>query len=165
MGDTITLVGGNAAETPLPGYRSVKPMVFCGLFTSEGSDYDNLRSAIKKLKLNDASLEFRPDNNSALGMGFRCGFLGLLHLDIVKERLEREYNLNLISTTPSVTYRVTDRAGRSWEVSNPCEVPHDARIEEPFVRVEILTPIEYSGAILDLLRVSKATDRAQACQK
>mmetsp|Transcript_10919 Transcript_10919/g.33483 ORF Transcript_10919/g.33483 Transcript_10919/m.33483 type:complete len:474 (-) Transcript_10919:5-1426(-) len=154
VGDTITLSGNQGAKAPLPGYRTAKPMVFSGLFPHNGDDFDKLRDAISKLKLNDASLVYQPDSNSALGQGFRCGFLGLLHMDIVKERLEREYSLSLLCTTPSVTYRVTDRKGLVSEVTNPCDIPHDASsIEEPFVRVDILAPSEYLGALMEVFRV------------
>ena len=152
VGDTITLVDRPAAE-PLPGYRPVKPMVFTGLYPVEPGDYERLREALEKLQLNDAALVFEPETSEALGFGFRCGFLGLLHMEIVQERLEREYDLDLITTAPSVVYRVRLRGGEEVEVQNPAHLPPRDRIEaflEPYVRASIFTPREHVGAIMEL---------------
>lgn len=152
VGDTITTVD-NPALTPLPGYRPAKPMVYCGLFPVDNSAYGALRDALEKLKLNDASLVFEPENSTALGFGFRCGFLGLLHLEIVQERLEREYDLNLVATAPSVVYKVLLTDGSENEISNPADIPPPNfldHIEEPYVKGSIILPSEYVGAIMDL---------------
>jgi GTP-binding protein LepA len=152
VGDTITLAQKPATE-PLPGYTEAKPMVFCGLFPTDADQFPDLREALEKLKLNDAALNFEPETSSAMGFGFRCGFLGLLHMEIVQERLEREYNLDLITTAPSVVYQVTLNSGEAVSVDNPSKLPPpDKRqsIEEPFVRVEMLTPEEYVGALMEL---------------
>jgi GTP-binding protein LepA len=152
VGDTITLAQKPATE-PLPGYTEAKPMVFCGLFPTDADQFPDLREALEKLKLNDAALNFEPETSSAMGFGFRCGFLGLLHMEIVQERLEREYNLDLITTAPSVVYQVTLNSGEAISVDNPSKLPPpDKRqsIEEPFVRVEMLTPEEYVGALMEL---------------
>lgn len=152
VGDTITAVE-NAALLPLPGYRPVQPMVFCGLYPVDNSAYGNLRDALEKLKLNDASLVFEPESSAALGFGFRCGFLGLLHMEIVQERLEREYDLNLIATAPSVGYKVYLTDGTMMEIANPAELPAQNfldHLEEPFVKATIILPSEYVGAIMDL---------------
>ncbi|MBQ1351145.1 MAG: translation elongation factor 4, partial [Oscillospiraceae bacterium] len=145
VGDTVTEALRPAAEA-LPGYRKVQPMVFSGIYTADGAKYPDLRDALEKLKLNDASLAFEPESSAALGFGFRCGFLGLLHMEIIQERLEREYNLDLITTAPSVIYRVTKTNGESLMIDNPLNYPNPAEIElaeEPFVSATILTPAEY----------------------
>jgi GTP-binding protein LepA len=154
VGDTITL-RNRPAERPLPGFEEAKPMVFCGLFPAGESRIEDLRDALEKLRLNDASFHYEPENSPALGLGFRAGFLGLLHREIVQERLEREFDLNLITTAPSVSYRVTTADGGVGEVHNPSELPDPARIvriEEPVIEAMILTPDRYLGAALDLLQ-------------
>ncbi len=154
VGDTITLDRPEAAATlPLPGYREVKPMVFAGLFCREGSDYERLREAILKLKLNDAALTFEPEHSGALGFGFRCGFLGLLHLDIFQERLRREYNLDLIVTAPSVAYRITKTDGSIQIIKSPTELPDLSqikKIEEPVIKADLVSPVPYLGALMQL---------------
>lgn len=164
VGDTITSLE-NPAPGPLPGYRDVKPMVFSSLFPADNEDYENLRDALDRLKLNDASLIFEPENSIALGFGFRCGFLGLLHMEIVQERLEREYNLNLVTTLPSVAFQVHKTNGEVIIVDNPANLPPQgsiAFIEEPYVRSSILTPNEYIGNIMKIAQerrgVYKNTD-------
>lgn len=157
VGDTITLAEAPAA-TPLPGYTEAKPMVFCGLFPTDSEQYEDLRDALEKLKLNDAALSYEPETSSAMGFGFRCGFLGLLHMEIVQERLEREYNLDLITTAPSVIYRVTSTEGETIEIDNPSQLPppqHREKIEEPYIRVEIITPETYVGALMDLCQTRR----------
>jgi GTP-binding protein LepA len=150
VGDTLTSDLKPASE-PLPGYQDVKPMVFAGLFPSDSDDYPELRDALAKLKLNDASLSYEPETSQALGFGFRCGFLGLLHLDIVRERLEREFDLDLIVTAPNVAYRVTTKGGEEIEVHNPSEMPADIlEVEEPYIRASIILPKEYVGAVMEL---------------
>jgi GTP-binding protein LepA len=152
VGDTITSVE-NPAPQPLPGYREAKPMVFSSLFPAENEDYENLRDALDRLKLNDAALVYEPEDSVALGFGFRCGFLGLLHMEIVQERLEREYNLNLVTTLPSVAFRVTKTNGEVVMVDNPVKLPptgNIAFIEEPYVKASILTPIEFIGNIMKI---------------
>lgn len=152
VGDTITLAERPAPE-PLHGYRKAKPMVFCGLFPSDGDDYEDLREAIEKLKLNDSALDFEPETSAALGFGFRCGFLGLLHMDIARERLEREFGLDLILTAPSVNYIVHRTNSTVSEISNPAEFPspHEIQIiEEPTVYSTIIVPNEYVGAVMNL---------------
>lgn len=154
VGDTVTLATRPATQ-PLPGYRDIKPMVFSGLFPVVGDDYESLKDAIAKLKLNDAALFFEPESSTALGFGFRVGYLGLLHMEIVQERLEREFHLNLINTAPSVKYRVTTTDGVVHEISNPSSWPDPARItkkEEPCARITIITPQEYLGNILTLVQ-------------
>jgi GTP-binding protein LepA len=152
VGDTVTAANKTGATTPLGGYRDPKPMVFSGLYPIDGSDYPELRDALDKLKLNDAALVYEPETSGALGFGFRCGFLGLLHLEIVRERLEREFNLDLISTAPNVIYQVTLDDGRSLEVTNPSEYPNGkvAEVREPVVRATILSPTDYVGTIMEL---------------
>jgi GTP-binding protein LepA len=152
VGDTVTAASKAGATVPLGGYRDPKPMVFSGLYPIDGSDYPELRDALDKLKLNDAALVYEPETSGALGFGFRCGFLGLLHLEIVRERLEREFNLDLISTAPNVIYQVTLDDGRSIEVTNPSEYPNGkvAEVREPVVRATILSPTDYVGAIMEL---------------
>jgi GTP-binding protein LepA len=151
VGDTVTTVTGGATE-PLPGYANPKPMVFSGLYPVDGDDYPELRDALDKLRLNDASLVYEPETSSALGFGFRCGFLGLLHMEIVRERLEREFDLTLISTAPNVVYRVVTEAGEELIVTNPSEFPDGkiAQIFEPVVRATVLAPSDYIGAIMEL---------------
>ncbi|AKV67886.1 MULTISPECIES: translation elongation factor 4 [Microcystis] len=152
VGDTITLTTKPAKE-PLPGYTEAKPMVFCGLFPTDADQYADLKDALEKLKLNDAALSYEPETSSAMGFGFRCGFLGLLHMEIVQERLEREYNLDLITTAPSVVYRVTTTDGEIVEVDNPSLLPSPQKrekIEEPYIQVEMITPETYVGALMEL---------------
>ncbi len=152
VGDTVT-DGNNPAEAALPGYRKATPMVYCGLYPVENSDYDNLRDALEKLQLNDASLVFEPETSTALGFGFRCGFLGLLHMDVIKERLEREYNLSLITTAPNVIYEVFRTNGDVEMVDNPSLFPDPTvidHVEEPFVNATIIVPKDYVGAVMEL---------------
>jgi len=152
VGDTITLKN-NKAEEPLPGYKKVNSMVYCGIYPMDGSDYENLKVALEKLKLNDAALEYEPETSGALGFGFRCGFLGLLHLEIIEERLDREFDLSLITTSPSVIYRVHKTDGEVIELYNPSDLPPNSEIsylEEPVVTAEILTPKEYVGNIMEI---------------
>ena len=151
-GETVTMSARPASE-PLPGYRDPKPMVFCGLYPIDGDDFENLRESLQKLKLNDASITYEPETSGALGFGFRCGFLGLLHMEIVKERLEREFGLSLIATAPSVEYRVTKTNGEIVIVDNPADLPPAQSIdfiEEPYFRVSIITPKEYTGTLMEL---------------
>jgi len=164
VGDTLTVRAGARAEArtagrggepsePLPGYRDVKPMVFCGLFPIESDDYPDLRDALEKLTLNDAALSWEPETSDALGFGFRCGFLGLLHMDIVRERLEREYDLELLTTMPSVQFDVTLASGEELEVHNPSDMPDPgtiAEIREPFIRASVIAPKEFVGAVMEL---------------
>ena len=152
VGDTLTVKQRSATEA-LPGYRDVKPMVFCGLFPMNNDDYPELRDALEKLTLNDAALSWEPETSDALGFGFRCGFLGLLHMDIVRERLEREYDLELMATMPSVEFEITLTDGSVIPVHNPTDMPDPARIaevREPYIRASILTPKEYIGQIMEL---------------
>ena len=152
VGDTVTGVEDPCSE-PLPGYKAVQPMVYSGVYPADGSKYGDLRDALEKLKLNDASMSYTQENSIALGFGFRCGFLGLLHMEIIMERLEREYNLDLITTAPNVVYRITKTSGETIEVYTPLNYPDPAEIlqcEEPFVRASILTPPEYVGNIMEL---------------
>jgi GTP-binding protein LepA len=152
VGDTITSCT-NPAKEPLPGYKKVNSMVFCGIYPADGSKYPDLRDALEKLQLNDASLLFEPETSVALGFGFRCGFLGLLHMEIIQERLEREYNLDLVTTAPSVIYKVTRTNGSVVMVDNPTNLPPIAEItymEEPMVKASIMTPSEYVGSIMEL---------------
>ena len=152
VGDTVTGVEDPCSE-PLPGYKAVQPMVYSGVYPADGSKYGDLRDALDKLKLNDASMSYTQENSIALGFGFRCGFLGLLHMEIIMERLEREYNLDLITTAPNVVYRITKTSGETIEVYTPLNYPDPAEIlqcEEPFVRASILTPPEYVGNIMEL---------------
>ena len=152
VGDTITTVENPAAE-PLPGYRPVQPMVFSGVYPADGAKYQDLREALEKLKLNDASMTYELESSIALGFGFRCGFLGLLHMEIIQERLEREYNLDLITTAPNVVYRITKNTGEVLMVDNPLDYPDPMEIqlaEEPFVKVNLMAPQEYVGNIMDL---------------
>jgi len=152
VGDTITHADAPASE-PLPGYKKVNPMVYCGLYPADGAKYPDLRDALEKLQLNDAALQFEPETSVALGFGFRCGFLGLLHLEIIQERLEREYNLDLVTTAPGVVYRVYKTDGTMIELTNPSNLPDPNEIEymeEPIVEAEIMVTSEYIGAIMDL---------------
>lgn len=152
VGDTITDADRPCAEA-LPGYKKVQPMVYCGMYPADGAHYEDLRDALEKLSLNDASLQFEPETSIALGFGFRCGFLGLLHLEIIQERLEREYNLDLVTTAPGVIYYVQKTNGEKFEITNPSNLPDPSEIEymeEPFVTAEIMVTTEYIGAIMDL---------------
>lgn len=152
VGDTITRADYPAPE-PLPGYKKAVPMVFCGIYPADGSKYGDLRDSLEKLQLNDASLMFEPETSVALGFGFRCGFLGLLHMEIVQERLEREYNLDLITTAPSVIYKITKTNGETFELDNPTNMPDTTeieRMEEPIVEATIMTPTDYVGNIMEL---------------
>ena len=152
VGDTVTKVD-NPAEKPLSGYRKLNPMVYCGLYPTDAAKYGDLRGALDKLQLNDASLQYEPETSQALGFGYRCGFLGLLHMDVIQERLEREYNLDLIATAPSVIYHVYLTDGSMIEIDNPARMPDAARIdrvEEPYVKASIMVPDTYIGAIMDL---------------
>ena len=152
VGDTITNRSKPCAE-PLPGYKKVNPMVYCGLYASDGAKYPDLRDALEKLQLNDAALQFEPETSAALGFGFRCGFLGLLHLEIIQERLEREYNLDLVTTAPGVIYKVHKTDGTVMDLTNPSNMPDPSEIdymEEPMVSAEIMVTSEYIGAIMDL---------------
>ena len=160
VGDTVTNAG-KPASTALGGYRDPKPMVFSGLYPLDGSEYPNLREALDKLKLNDAALVYEPETSAALGFGFRCGFLGLLHLEIVRERLEREFGLDLISTAPNVVYEVTMEDGKEIVVTNPSEFPGGkvASVREPIVRATILAPSDYIGAIMELCQERRGTLR------
>ncbi|MBQ2696261.1 MAG: translation elongation factor 4, partial [Clostridia bacterium] len=172
VGDTITLAN-RPAEAPLAGYKQVNPMVFCGIYPADGARYDDLRDALFKLQLNDASLSFEPETSVALGFGFRCGFLGLLHMEIIQERLEREYNLDLVTTAPSVVYKVNKTNGEELWISNPTNMPNPSEIltmEEPMVKADIMTPTEFIGSVMELCQERRGvyenttyidTDRAQ----
>jgi GTP-binding protein LepA len=154
VGDTVTR-SDRPAEAPLPGYREPKPMVFSGLFPTDGDDFERLREALEKLRLNDAALVYEPETSRALGFGFRCGFLGLLHMEIVRERLEREYDLDLVTTAPSVAFRVVLPDGSEREVRSPQDLPEAAgrlEIHEPILRVMVITPSEYTGTVMELLQ-------------
>jgi GTP-binding protein LepA len=159
VGDTITLDGDRAAE-PLPGYEEIKPMVFSGLYPVDADDYDDLRDALEKLQLNDASFVYEPETSAALGFGFRCGFLGLLHMEVIQERLEREFDLNLITTMPNVIYEVTVKDGSVIRVDNLAHYPEAGKVDhvkEPVVRVEVITPPDYVGAIMKLNKERRGT--------
>lgn len=158
VGDTVTMTSSPASE-PLPGYVEPKPMVFSGIYPIDGSDFPALREALDKLQLNDAALTFEPESSAALGFGFRCGFLGLLHLEIIRERLEREFNIDLIATAPSVVYEVMSEDGELIEVTNPSEFPDGkvASISEPMVQATILTPADYIGAVMELCQQRRGT--------
>ncbi|QKG84963.1 elongation factor 4 [Kroppenstedtia pulmonis] len=152
VGDTIT-DALNPAEDPLPGYRRINPMVFCGMYPVDSSDYDDLRESLEKLELNDASLSYEPETSGALGFGFRCGFLGLLHMEIIQERIEREFNIPLITTAPSVVYRVYKTDGERLDIENPTHMPAQQEIdyvEEPYVKASIMVPNDYVGAVMEL---------------
>lgn len=159
VGDTIT-DASRPAENPLPGYRQVTPMVFCGIYPADGADYPDLKDALEKLRMNDASLSFEPETSVALGYGFRCGFLGLLHMEIIQERLEREFDLNIVTTAPSVIYRVTKTNGDEISIDNPTNLPpagEIAKMEEPYVHATIYTPQDAVGAIMDLCQEKRGT--------
>ncbi|HEY3944877.1 MAG TPA: translation elongation factor 4 [Solirubrobacteraceae bacterium] len=159
VGDTLT-TARDGAQQPLPGYREVKPMVFCGVYPIDSDDYPDLRDALEKLSLNDAALTFEPENSDALGFGFRCGFLGLLHMDIVRERLEREYDLELLQTMPGVEYEVTLTDGTIIPVRSPNEMPDAARVaavREPYIRAQLLAPREFIGTIMELCQERRGT--------
>ena len=159
VGDTLT-GSVNAAHVPLPGYRKAVPMVFCGLYPNEGAEYSDLRDALEKLKLNDSALVYEPETSVALGFGFRCGFLGLLHMEIVQERLERNYNLDLIATSPSVVFQVTMTDGSIEMIDNPSKLPATTlirQIEEPYVKATIIAPPDYVGAIMDMTQSRRGT--------
>ncbi len=161
VGDTVTLADNPAAE-PLVGFKEIKPQVFAGLYPVESNQYDALRSALEKLQLNDSSLQFEPETSQALGFGFRCGFLGLLHLDIVQERLEREYDMDLITTAPTVIYQVALRDGIVIEIENPSKMPDISKIEEirePIITTTILVPEEYVGAVMSLCTGKRGVQR------
>jgi len=159
VGDTVTHIS-NPASSPLPGYRPAKPMVFCGFYPVQGEDFENLKVALAKLQLNDAALFFEPETSAALGFGFRCGFLGLLHLEIVQERLEREYNMDLIATAPNVIYKINLTNGESKLIDNPTKFPSFAEIrsiEEPYLKLTLLTPAEYVGKIFEIATSKRGT--------
>ena len=159
VGDTITIADNPALE-PLPGYKKVNPMVFCGIYTADGSKYPDLRDALEKLQLNDASLTFEPETSVALGFGFRCGFLGLLHMEIIQERIEREYNLDIITTAPSVIYKVHKTNGEVINIDNPTNMPSQSEIEfmeEPIVNASIMLPTDYVGNIMELCQDRRGT--------
>jgi GTP-binding protein LepA len=156
VGDTLT-VEARPADEPLPGYKDVKPMVFAGLFPTDSDDYPELRDALDKLKLNDAALVYEPETSQALGFGFRCGFLGLLHMEIVRERLEREFDLDLLVTAPSVAYMVVTKAGEEIEVHSPSDMPDEIeRVEEPYIKASVIVPKEYVGAVMELCNERRA---------
>ena len=162
IGDTITETS-RPTESPLPGFKELKPMVFAGLYPAEGHEYPELRDALEKLRLNDASFFFEPETSAALGFGFRCGFLGLLHMEIVQERLEREFNMNLVTTAPGVLYRVTTTDREVQEIDSPAKLPESgqvARIEEPVITAMILTPVEHVGAILQLCQEKRGIQKS-----
>ncbi|WP_163858298.1 translation elongation factor 4 [Paenibacillus elgii] len=157
VGDTVT-DAKNPTPEPLPGYRKINPMVFCGLYPIETSDYNDLREALEKLQLNDASLSFEPETSTALGFGFRCGFLGLLHMEIIQERIEREFNIPLITTAPSVVFRVTQTNGTVLNIENPSLFPEPGKIdfvEEPYVKASVIVPNDYVGAIMELCQTKR----------
>ncbi len=159
VGDTITNAA-KPADEPLPGYQKAIPMVFCGLYPVNNEDYEDLKESLEKLQLNDSSITFEPETSEALGFGFRCGFLGLLHMEIIQERLEREYNLDLIVTAPSVVYHVFKKSGEMLEISNPADLPDAADreyIEEPIVKVSIITPNDFVGTLMDLAQSRRGT--------
>ena len=159
VGDTITL-SDNPAKEKLPGYKPMKPMVFCGIYPVESNKYTDLREALEKLKLNDAALEFTPETSEALGFGFRCGFLGLLHMEIIEERIEREFKIDLIATSPSVIYKITKTDGEIIEVDSPAKFPERQKIkiiEEPYIRTNIYVPCEYIGPIMELCQNKRGT--------
>jgi GTP-binding protein LepA len=159
VGDTVTLVS-NPSKEQLPGYRKLNPMVFCGLYPIDTAKYVDLREALEKLELNDSALQFEPETSQALGFGFRCGFLGLLHMDVIQERIEREFNIDLITTAPSVIYKVTKTDGTEFMVDNPSNMP-DAqlidKVEEPYVKAKIMVPNEYVGAVMEICQTKRGT--------
>ena len=157
VGDTLTSRRRPAVE-PLPGYKDVKPMVFAGIFPTDSDEYPELRDALERLKLNDASLSYEPETSQALGFGFRCGFLGLLHMEIVRERLEREFDLDLLITAPTVAYRATKRGGEVVEVHNPAEMPVELDlVEEPYVKASVIVPKDYVGPVMELANERRGT--------
>lgn len=159
VGDTIT-DDDNPTEKALPGYKKVIPMVYCGIYPAEGEDFNTVREALEKLQVNDAALDFEPESSAALGFGFRCGFLGLLHMEIIQERLEREFDLNIITTAPSVIYKVTKTTGEVLHIQNPSNLPPTTEIEymeEPIVKANIMTPTDYVGAIMELCQNKRGT--------
>ena len=159
VGDTITDASRPALE-PCPGYKEVKPMVFCGFYPVETSDYESLKDALEKLKLNDASFSFEPESSGALGFGFRCGFLGLLHMEIIKERIEREFGIPIITTAPTVIYRVTKEDGEEIYIDNPTRMPKKPlKIEEPYVKATILVPQEFVGNMLTLCQEKRGIQK------
>ena len=161
VGDTITLAQ-NPADAPLPGYKPVQPMVFCGIYPADGAEYETLKDALERLRLNDASLSFDPETSVALGYGFRCGFLGLLHMEIIQERLEREFDLDLVTTAPSVVYHVNKTDGTQVSIDNPTNLPpitEIASMEEPYVDAHVISPSDYVGAIMDLCQEKRGTFR------
>ena len=161
VGDTITLANSPAAE-PLPGYKPVLPMVYCGIYPADGADYETLRDALEKLRLNDAALSYEPETSVALGYGFRCGFLGLLHMEIIQQRLEREFDLDLVTTAPSVVYKVVKTDGETVMIDNPTNLPPVQEIdwmEEPMVDAQVITPQEFVGAIMELCQDKRGTFR------
>ena len=161
VGDTITLAQ-NPAEKPRPGYKPVQPMVFCGIYPADGAEYETLKDALERLRLNDASLSFDPETSVALGYGFRCGFLGLLHMEIIQERLEREFDLDLVTTAPSVVYHVNKTDGTQVSIDNPTNLPpitEIASMEEPYVDAHVISPADYVGAIMDLCQEKRGTFR------
>ena len=152
MGDTVTVKSKTLPEA-LPGYEEVKPMVFAGIYPVEGEDYDDLKEALEKLQLNDASLVYQPETSQALNFGFRCGFLGMFHMEIIQERLEREYDLDIIITAPSVEYEVVLKHGATIQIESPAFLPNEgeiAEIREPWMDIQVFTPTEYYGAVMDL---------------
>ncbi len=160
MGDTVTLASALGQVEPLPGYKPAKPMVFAGIYPVEGNDYPLLRDALDRLKLNDASLFYEPETSNALGFGFRCGFLGLLHMEIIQERIEREYGLDILATAPSVEYYVTKTGGEVVRVDNPTDFPNPGeieKVEEPWMDISIFTPSRYIGTIMDLVTTRRGT--------
>ncbi|MFM8813306.1 MAG: GTP-binding protein, partial [Methylophilaceae bacterium] len=161
VGDTIT-TSDRPAEEPLPGFKEVKPQVFAGLYPVESNQFEALRSALEKLRLNDASLQFEPENSTALGFGFRCGFLGLLHMEIVQERLEREYDMDLITTAPTVVYELLLKSGEVVQIENPSRLPEPSRVEEirePMIMVNLLMPQEYVGPVMTLCNLKRGVQR------
>jgi len=159
VGDTVTLADNPAAE-PLPGFKEIQPQVFAGLYPVESNQYEALRDALEKLKLNDSSLRYEPETSQALGFGFRCGFLGLLHMDIVQERLEREYDMDLITTAPTVVYQVRQKDGTVFDIENPSKLPDPSKIEEirePIIRATIIMPQEYVGPVMTLCEQKRGT--------
>ena len=159
VGDTIT-DHKNPTDSPLPGYKKVIPMVYCGIYPAEGEDFNSVRDALEKLQVNDASLIFEPETSVALGFGFRCGFLGLLHMEIIQERLEREFDLNIVTTAPSVIYKITKKNGEVLEIQNPSNLPPEDEIEymeEPIVSASIMTPTDYVGAVMELCQNKRGT--------
>ncbi|MBB5143511.1 translation elongation factor 4 [Desulfovibrio intestinalis] len=161
VGDTITLAD-RPAESPVPGFKEVKPMVFCGLYPTESEDYENLKAALEKLQLNDAAFSYEPETSQALGFGFRCGFLGLLHMEIIQERLEREFEVGLIATAPSVVYKIDTMDGKTLEIDNPSHLPDPTKINtlyEPYVNMDIHVPNEYVGNVMKLCEEKRGTQK------